>query len=242
MPPNTSSKKSSNLKNTILIICLVILLFISTYIINQQFLVINQVEIQGINRDFPLKGLATITGQNLLLLSDVQVIQTIIDVNPQIKTVKIEKVFPQKIKLIIGIYQPEAILKVSNGFFILGSDGRILSKIKIQNQLLPFINYYQKLDYYSFNTGDKLSYKDILWSLDLLKKVFNLGLKVDTIDINGLDVIALHLGEKSLLFSTERDIEIEKYELETIIKQFKISRRDYKNIDFRFDKPIVELN
>ena len=62
------------------------------------------------------------------------------------------------------------------------------------------------------------------------------------IDIKGQDVILFNLiDNKKIIFSNNKDREAQEYQLELIIRQFKIEGKDFRKIDLRFNKPIVEF-
>lgn len=54
-------------------------------------------------------------------------------------------------------------------------------------------------------------------------------------------MLALYANDKKLVFTTEKDTGLQDYQLGVLTKQFKIEGRDFKVMDFRFDKPIIEL-
>jgi len=134
------------------------------------------------------------------------------------------------------------IIKADNGFFLLSQSGKIIIKTKENNSGLPIINYYQNLYYYQYQPGEIIDYQDILVCLSFLKKVEDLGLKVDTIDIAGVYMVAFNLDKKKIIFSLEKNRTIQAYQLETLIKQFQIEGKEFVSLDLRFDKPIIKIN
>ena len=132
-------------------------------------------------------------------------------------------------------------LKVSAGYFILSEDARILLKInKIQEQL-TLINYYQKLNFYSYSSGDYLDLRDIKLGVSFTVALATLGYDVDILDINDSDMLLCNVGDKTIIFTTAKDAKLQLYELREIIRQFKIKGNDFKSIDLRFEKPIIRL-
>ncbi|QQG44834.1 MAG: FtsQ-type POTRA domain-containing protein [Candidatus Roizmanbacteria bacterium] len=209
---------------------------------------VKNIEISGITNKFNLVGLQELNGKNILLLSGETIKRDLLMNNPIIKQINVQKKYPDKLILIIETYRPAVYFVVDQGYFILSADGRILSKIKKdypQNELLPGgipkINYYQKLNYSSWKNGDYLRYKDIVSALHFLKTALDLGLEINTIDINGTNMIALQMKGKKIIFTTEKDESVEDYQLNTIIRQFKIEGRDFDVLDLRFDKPMVQF-
>ena len=61
-----------------------------------------------------------------------------------------------------------------------------------------------------------------------------------TIDIKGQDMLVFNLeSDKEIIFSNKKEKELQDYQLEFIIKQFKIEGKEFKKIDLRFEKPVV---
>jgi hypothetical protein len=116
-----------------------------------------------------------------------------------------------------------------------------LTKSSQNPQALPVINYYQRLNQYLFVVGDWISFKDIIYSLHFIKTLTGLGLNVERVDINGADMILCKIDNKEIIFTTNISQELQDYELEKIIRQFKIEGREFKSLDLRFEKPVVKF-
>lgn len=224
---------------------IVLLLFFTTifyglfYFINQ-FLLIKTVTVEGDTVN-SLNGMSIIYNKNILFLQEAQVSKILIDQNPEIRSVDITKNFPNKIILFIKLYEPYVVMPSNRGYLILSENGRIIEKSNKNTFSLPIINYYQKINHDSVNPGDKIDYKDVQVSLHFLGQIQDLGMRPNTIDINGLDMILFNLDDKKITFTTEKSIDIQDYELTQVIKQFKIEGRTFKNLDLRFDKPIIQF-
>ncbi|MEK7522610.1 MAG: hypothetical protein AAB569_03450, partial [Patescibacteria group bacterium] len=106
----------------------------------------------------------------------------------------------------------------------------------------PIINYYQKLNSNSFQTGDWIDYKDIKQTLFFIDKLKQINLIPLTIDIKGQDMLVFNLNDsKVIVFSNSKDKDVQDYQLELIIRQFKIEGKEFKKIDLRFNKPIIQF-
>ena len=86
-----------------------------------------------------------------------------------------------------------------------------------------------------------MEYNDIKTTLFFLKKLGELDLGVANVDINGLNMIRLNLKSGVILATTEKDLETQAYQLEKIIKQFRIEGKEFETLDLRFDKPVVKI-
>lgn len=187
-------------------------------------------------------GLTALYEKYIFVISAEQVKNDILRSNPRVQSVSIEKSYPDTIQITIGFYNPVAYLQVNGGFFLLAADGRILEKVKTKNNTnIPSIQYYQQLDYYGFQSGDGISYKDIVTSLRLLIKAFDLGFIINNIDINGLSMIVLNSNDKRFVFTTEKDISEQEYQFFAIVRKFRTEKKEFKSLDLRFDKPVISL-
>ncbi len=216
------------------------LIFLVTIIYSYYYFSISQIEIISSTRLSGIRGLENIKNNNLLLLSNNKIKTIILNSNPQFKTVKVEKDYPNKIKLMIETDNPLIALKVNQGYLLLDINGKVIAKNKENPVGLPKLSYYQQLDYESSNPGDKIDLKDILTALHFVKKISDLGLNAISVDINGLDMIRLNLKDKTIIFTTKKDINIQDYQLETILREFKIQGTDFADLDLRFDKPVIK--
>lgn len=203
------------------------------------FTLIKRIEV--ISKAKKIKGLQMYFERSLPLLNIAQTKAHLLKLNPQIKEINVEKKYPNRLIIFIKLQEPLASISVNQGQFILSEDGTILEKSSKVKENLPSIKYYQKLNYSFYDTGDKVNYKDVLTALHFAQTVKNLGLKVDSVDINGLNVIALNLNSRKIIFTTEKEISLQDYQLRTIIRQFKIEGKEFKLLDLRFDRPILKF-
>lgn len=203
---------------------------------------VKKIEILGEINSSDLRGIESWNGKNMFLIQEDKMKQDLINANPLLKDVKVVKKYPNTLNFIVSRYEESVYLVVDQGYFLLGDDGRILSKTKDKAKDLPVINYYQKLNYSSWQSGDFIQYKDIMTALHFLRKSSDLGLTINTIDIGGTNMIALQLKDRKILFSSEKDRVLEDYQLDTIIRQFKIEGRQFTVLDLRFDKPVIQFN
>lgn len=180
--------------------------------------------------------------KSLLFVDQNKIAKKIVQENSLLKTAVVDKVWPATLKITVYFYGQVAALIVNQGFFNLSEDGRILSKTKDNKLSLPVINYYQKLNSGSFQTGDWIDYKDIQQTLFFIGKLEQINLTPLTIDISGQDMLVFKLDNgKKIIFSVKKDRKEQDYILETIVRQFKIQGKEFKGIDLRFNKPIISF-
>ncbi len=197
---------------------------------------------EGLPKGEAIRGINFYQNKNIILTSSEEIEKKVIQENPRLDFADAKKVFPDKIRIEVQVAEPIAILQASNGFFYLSKQGRIVFKRRAVEQPLPMVHYYQKFDYFARNAGETISFRDVIFGLYFLDAAQGLNLKVDSIDIDGMHMIVLHIGEKSIFFTTQKDRAQQEYELGKIIHQFKIQGKEFKTIDLRFDRPVIVLN
>lgn len=241
MPLKSSLKRFWLKINKLLIFVVLICLFYAAVVFFSIFFKIKEIRFQGLKQDQIITGIEAIKDSNLLILSTKTLEKKIIDNNPFVKKVIINKIFPRTVEIVIESYRPLACLEVGRGYLVLATNGRILYQTEKELNNLPIIYYYQKLNDFSFSIGEMIGYKEINTVLLFLKKADELGLKINTVDIANLNMIGLNIGDKKILLTAEKDFGEQAYQLEMIIRQFKIQGKDFKTIDLRFNKPVIEL-
>ncbi len=180
--------------------------------------------------------------KSLLLIDENKISKKIVQENYLLKTAVVKKIWPDKLSIEVTFYEPCATLIINNGFFNLSCDGRILEKLHDSPLNLPIVNFYQKLNSNFFKIGEWVDYKDIKQALYFVDKLKQINIYPLTIDIKGQDMLVFNLiGEKKIIFSNNKDKETQDYQLELIVKQFKIEGKEFSKIDLRFDKPIISF-
>ncbi|MBI4974164.1 FtsQ-type POTRA domain-containing protein [Candidatus Roizmanbacteria bacterium] len=201
------------------------------------------IRVQGIPKETLLNGLENIKNVPLLTLSLQAVEERMRKSNPFIARIQAVKKYPQTLILTVSTDEPLLYFESDSGYFALNQEGKILSKWKELPVMsdLPIIHYFEKFHFSSYQPGDRLSYKDIIMALKIAKKMMGMGMKINTIDIDGVDMIGFRLKGKVIVFSSEKDIDTQIYQLEQIVHQFKIQGTDFKRLDLRFNRPVLEL-
>jgi len=148
---------------------------------------------------------------------------------------------PSTLILNITEDKPIGALSVNQGYFYLAANGKILRKTKLFTKNAPQVNFYQKLDFLTYSAGDRLNYKELIMALELIDSFNDLGYKVDKVDIGGTNMILFNQDKKVIIFSSDKKVEEQIYQWQEIVKKFRIEGRLYKEIDLRFDKPIIRF-
>ncbi|PIP14964.1 hypothetical protein COY88_00430 [Candidatus Roizmanbacteria bacterium CG_4_10_14_0_8_um_filter_35_28] len=242
MPANSWLKKSLNKIILVFGYLTFILLFFLSLVFFQNYFRVKKIEIISQDKKPLITGVDNWKNMNLFLIKEEEINKQLVAKNSFLKSVQIIKKYPSTLILVPQYYQPIAQVKINSGFFYLGEDGRILAKSKDEKKIdYPVINYYQKLNYYSYSTGDWLELADIRLALQVIKLVTDLQLDLVSIDINGDDMILCNLSEKKIFFTTKKDIKQQEYQLTKIIKQFKVKGEQFKAVDLRFEKPVIKF-
>ncbi|MCS6956783.1 MAG: hypothetical protein NZM02_03005 [Patescibacteria group bacterium] len=205
------------------------------------FFTIKKIEILNFEKE-NLLGLEEIKKQQIFFLDEQKIKNILLKKNPKIKDVKIKVKYPDLI--IVDIVKDEeiAFLETDNGYFYLSENGKIIFKSKNKkSEFLPKINFYQKLNFNSYLPGEKIYFKEINDVLKILQKMNEINVKIISVDINGVGMLLFYLDDKKIFFSSEKNIDAQWFQFEQIFKQFKIEGRNYKEIDLRFDKPIIRF-
>jgi hypothetical protein len=207
----------------------------------QQIFRIRNIEVSSL-KPVQLIGLQSFRGDSLLFTSQTQIKGEVLSANAEVKDVLVTKKYPNTINIHVSLYEPLAYLQTNGGLVLLSDDGHILSKARVKTLDLPVISYYQQLSYEMLQSGENIDFLDIIKGLHFLQKSLDLGFKITSIDINGYNMLGLYAGDKEILFTLEKDSDLQDYQLETITRQLKIQGKDFKKIDLRFDKPVVEFS
>lgn len=209
------------------------------FIFVSSFFTIQRIVVSGNGRK-EIRGLEVYKNQNLLFLSTVSIEQNIRSRNPFLARVQAIKQYPRTLIVHIFSDEPVAAFVVSGGYYLLSSDARIIARIREPAKAsYPPIEYYQKFSYDSFKPGDTLDFADIKTALFFLKKMQDLDLVVNSIDINGLNMIVCKMKHAEVIYTTEKNVTMQAYELQTVVRQLKVTGKSFRVLDLRFDKPVI---
>lgn len=239
MPANTLLKKSLAKLGYIFTLILIFSLIFFSLVFFDNYFQVKKIKIVG--SKINIFGLNEITGKNIIFISEEKIKEILKEKNPLINSLLIEKKYPDTLVLKITLYQPIGELIVNSGYFQLAEDGKIIAKSKKENEKIAKINFYQKLNYQSYNQGEIISFKEILDGLYFLQSLIDMNIKADSLDINGINMIVFKLENKKIIFSSEKNKELQVFQVKEIIRRFKIEGKNYKEIDLRFDKPVIRF-
>lgn len=245
LPIKLSLKSSSRFYIPFLSVLILVPLVFGGLLYFQKIYAITNVQVITSGQQKDLKGVSELKGKNIILTSDYAIQKTILKSNYDIRSVTVQKKFPDTIYLSVVQYQPQAYLQGDSGYFVLADDGYVLSRQKDQTTPLPLIHFYEKLNFFNYNVGSSISYTEVKATIKWLQIIKEAGYVSDTVDINGPNMLAFTvtndkgLAGRKIIVSTEKDFDQQKYELETIVKKFRIDGHDFKTLDLRFNRPVI---
>ena len=203
---------------------------------------VQEMKVLGESREFPFKGKIQYKGQYLWRLDLADLKKYLSNANPYYRIVSIEKQYPATVAVEVSRLIPTAYLKVGDGYFLLSSEGIVLEKVReIETESLPTITFYQNVPYNSFQRGDEIGFKEVEDSLYFLGIIQNARIKVNSIDIEGFHMLGLYTENSAFLFSSEKDIELQKYQFEQSLRQLSLEGIQFETLDLRFDKPVIRF-
>lgn len=220
-----------------IILILILVVIIAIFIFN--FFKIKKINNKS---QYQINHLEKYIDTNILLIDRHDLENQIVTDNSHLESVSIEKIYPNTLNIIAKKEIPAGYLVVGGGYYQISKTGKVLEKLKklTDSSLnLPIINFYQKYNYYQYNIGEKIINHDILASVEILLFFKKYKLSTKTIDIASSDMILLHSGGISYIFSTKKDIRTQLNVLIYIYKKIKQENLSVKRIDLRFDKPIL---
>ncbi len=230
--------KKPLLKRWSKIFLLAALFFITLIFINQRYRIKN-IEIQ-LDEQKSLLGLNDYQNKFSFLLNEKKIAQELGKKNPDLEIIFVRIQLPETLIVKVKKNPGVALLKSDLGYFSLDSNGLVVKKDKELSSSLPLINYYQKLDYLSYNPGERIDFTDLIFCLNLITAIEDLGFQINSIDIQGTTMIVLNLNkQKKILVNPEKSVSELQKELNTIIKQLKIRGTDFSQLDLRFNRPVI---
>jgi len=213
----------------------IILLFLHS------FFLIAHIEIHGTDS---LYGVTPLKGEYLVLLDEEKIKAMLLAANPSVATIRLSKKLPSTLVIDVTKRKKIAILDVDMGYYYLSQDGVILGKDRksAKLELFPHISYYQQFNLTEYAQGERLTMKDLEYALFFIKKVDEIGVLIDRLDIVSPRMLLLKTkSDKRLLFTTQKDRDTQVSEVILLIKKMTVEKREYKGIDVRFDKPVLLL-
>lgn len=226
------------------------------FLINNDFWRIEKVNCQ-LNGDLCPANLwgeliSQFTGRNFLFLSSSKLIHRVQEKHPEFSEVEVKKSFPDSLQIQITYRKPIAALAkevavsdseasskpeflLDSEFYLVDEEGFCLGKKSETN--LPVILLTKEPD---LTPGQKLEEEIILQALKILKEAALRLLEPKVIRLVSQHQVDMWCrGGIKVLFSLEKDLQAQLDSLQFILNRAKIDGKKLKQVDLRFDKPVI---
>ena len=222
-------------KKIVFFVGLFILLITSLLIYLYNFFTVKRVYVIG--NVIPLRGINSLSKENLLLFNNKNVESNLKNKNPSVKNIIIRKTFPNILN--ITTIRREAIIEITDGKIVLylDEDGIVL-EINHLNSKLPQI----KTTLITFGLGNMADWK-MIKAKNLIIELEKKGIFTDQIavDDNSGNYILKTNNKIEIIIPLKMEINILSASLQLIISRFRIEGKIISKIDFQFEKPVVVL-
>ena len=176
-------------------------------------------------------------GKNIVFFPTKDLASQIKESHPLLKEVKIKKSLPNRLSFELKKREPQAVLKSpqQEGFWVVDEEGCLLEKA---NQTeLPVVLVEQSIN---LNVGEKVVEKETVWAVNLFKDLKLHLLTPKTAKIVSPRQIEVELSDGLLvIFSSLKEVNFQLDSLQLIFSRSKIEGRSLKQVDLRFEKPVV---
>jgi hypothetical protein len=163
--------------------------------------------------------------------------QSIIESNRYIKKVSAEKVFPNKIYLEIEEYKPTAYFEYKDVCYILSEEGYVLEE-NTEYEKCILENGIKLIAKQNILTEDRLIFDKEL--LEVIKILEEFGWGVNSVKFEE-NVMILSDQDKSITLEVNQDYEDQLSKLYLVLEKVNIESIEYKSLDLRFERPVMEL-
>lgn len=233
-------KRSWRLLRTLAALSLFVILVTLTCIYIRDTFSVKEIVITSSHKKSNILGLESYYNDFLPYVSGEELGKNLVLKNPVIAKVNVTKIYPNKLELNLQTMKSIVVTKVADEYILLAVNGRILERVKEKPTALPELIYYQELFKEQMKVGDLLEFKDLQIAIRFVDILSSLGQRVKRVEINSFYMIRLELeNSREILVTTEKDIRKQEYQIEAILRQFKVDGTNFKRIDVRFDKPVM---
>lgn len=159
--------------------------------------------------------------------------------NPRVKSVTIEKILPDTLRIDVKARIPKAYVKDSLRTQYIDDDGVLLPVERESEIKLPVIIAQNTIFFGTEKTDWRL-----IKAVSILTQMEKESISIDQIVIDSeKSVFHVYLNTKSeIIIPQSADPKVTAASLQTIIARFRIEGKFISKVDFQFDKPIVILS
>lgn len=184
-------------------------------------------------------GLSVSAYKNILFFNTADFSQYLIKRNPRVKSVTIEKILPNTLRIDLKPRIPKAYVKTSLRTQYIDDDGVLLPVEKESEIKLPVIMVPNTIFFGTEKTDWRL-----IKAVSILDQMEKASISIDQMVIDEKkSVFILYLNTKSeIIIPQSADPAVTAASLQIIIIRFRIEGKFISKVDFQFDKPIVILS
>lgn len=185
-----------------------------------------------------LNSLAILNRNNLLFINEKDVSDYLQKQNPEIKSIKFIKKFPQTIILQLEDRIPIAQIVNTAGNIYIDAEGIILTS---ENKYLSLPKIH--IPNISILSDQKADWRAVKASL-FIQEVTKQGIIIEQISADETSSVfnAVMSTGTQVLIPYDADMLMKASSLQVIVQRFKIVGKNITKVDFRFDKPLVTLS
>ncbi|HCC68035.1 TPA: hypothetical protein DEP90_02420 [Patescibacteria group bacterium] len=176
-------------------------------------------------------------GQSYFLLDLEQLKQDIVDSDGYVKDVTAQKIFPNKILITVEEYKPKYYLEYKEICYIFSREGLILENIS-EYELCDLENGIKLLSNQSIIADGKLIFDTEISQVVQILNEF--GWNVAIIEVDE-DILKIFDDGKEIIIESANDFDIQLAKLYLILERVNMEGMDYKFLDMRFERPVMEL-
>ncbi|MDP4038428.1 MAG: FtsQ-type POTRA domain-containing protein [bacterium] len=173
---------------------------------------------------------ASITGRSTIFLNTSQIEDQLINQNYQFSSVKIERVFPNGIKINVKEKQPSIIWRSGSSSYVLSEDGRTITDMTVNYSNLPTINDSANLP---VKIGDKLVPASfVTFVLETIGGLNDRGIKIISMEVPDTTSELYIKTDKAYLikFDTNKNATEQLVSLDSVLKT--LSRQNKKPSEY----------
>ncbi len=179
--------------------------------------------------------------KNTLFLKQQVLEQYVVENEPRVKGLSVEKIYPRTIKIDLFYREPLAVVlsdingSTDNPKFLIDEQGVVFSEATSSAQL-PGFNFGSK----QIKVGDRLSSENVVKYLQILSGLKRGGIEVARLKVVDEKTVEVQVLEGPVvLFSSTKSAGEQIEALQVILTKYKIKETLLAKVDLRYDKPVV---
>lgn len=154
---------------------------------------------------------------------------------PCAQDLKIEKIYPSKLKIILPEIQ--IVAKIPDSTLAINSEGRVVSQVSVASNI-PAVDFPGIKE---LKDGQVVEDPRALFVVNLAKLLNKTDYSVQSVRLVDPATAAAYAREDLVvIFSENKDLDLQVNSLQQVLARAKIDESKISKIDLRFDKPVIE--